>query len=394
MKKNILVIVVIAILMVASAVYIALNKKGGAPVPANLMAEQPPLEVPAIVIKSASAMIYEELPGRTTAYKSAEIRPQVSGIVTERLFEEGSAVQEGQQLYQINPDLYKATLDSALADLGKAQANVKSVFTKNERYKDLVKINAISKQEYDDTQANLAQAQAEVAIAEASVASAKINLNYTKVYAPISGRIGKSSVTKGALVTASQTQALATITQLDPMYVDMTQSSADLMRLRHKMEGGENIPVKLILDGESEYKYEGKLQFHEVTVDQTTGSVQLRALFPNPDGLLLPGLFVRARLQMEYPDAILIPQKASVRNPDGTLAVWVADKENVINPRVVEVEKSILDGQWVVKSGLNSGDIVITGAIISLKPGMKVSPKIESENIPVAPEAAPNADGK
>lgn len=370
MKKYIISIVVVAIVCVAT--YFLIRDENSATAQ-NSNPQNAPLELSVVTLKKQNAIVYEELPGRTVAFKVAEIRPQVSGIIKERLFNEGGYVKEGEQLYQIDPSIYKAELNSKKADLRKALANVKSIKLKSERFEELVQIDAISKQEYDDVQASLAQAEADVAIAEAAVATAQINVNYTKVYAPISGRIGRSLVTKGALVTANQTQALAVITLLDPVYVDMTQSSTELMQLSSKLEKIDSIPVDLFLGNteNSLYKYEGKLQFHEVNVDQTTGSVQLRALFPNTDNILMPGLFVRARLKLQYPDSILIPQKATQRSPEGNLTAWVMDKDQIINPVVITAKKSV-DGNWVVTSGLNEGDVVVTEGFIKLQPGMKI----------------------
>jgi membrane fusion protein (multidrug efflux system) len=340
-----------------------------------------PMELGVVTLKKHNATVYEELPGRTVAYKVAEIRPQVSGIITERLFNEGGYVTEGDQLYQIDPSLYQAELNSKKADLKKALANVESITLKNKRFEELVQIDAISKQEYDDIKANLAQAQADVAIAEAAVATATINVNYTKVYAPISGRIGKSSVTKGALVTASQQEPLATITLLDPIYVDMTQSSTELMQMRSKLENTENIAVSLFLgDNKNDrYAHEGTLQFHEVNVDQTTGSVQLRALFSNPENILMPGLFVRARLKLEYPDSILLSQRYTQRTPDGNMTAWVMGQDSTINPVPIIAKKSV-EGDWLVISGLNEGDVVVTEGFIKLQPGMKITPLFNDES--------------
>ncbi len=340
----------------------------------------------AIRLSKQAVTTYEDLPGRTTAYRVAEIRPQVSGIIVERLFKEGSAVKEGQQLYQIDPARYQAAYDSAKADVQKAEANVKSIKARNRRYEELVKIDAVSKQEYEDIQASLAQANADIAIAKAAVAQAKINLDYTKVYAPISGIIGKSTVTKGALVTAGQSTALTTITSLDPIYVDMTQSSDDLMRLRDRVKDYENIPVTLFLSESGKgYPHKGKLQFHEVTVEQTTGSVQLRALFPNPDSLLLPGMFVRARLALEQPDALLVPQHASARQPDGSLRVWKLDETGAVQPAAISTSGA-LDSNWIVTGGLKEGDVIITEGLVGLKPGVKVTPVFAEANNQTTPK--------
>ncbi|MGB1539859.1 MAG: efflux RND transporter periplasmic adaptor subunit [Rickettsiales bacterium] len=370
MKKPLLLLFAVAIAGVAGWFWFA----GSGPAEQANPAAQQGLSLAAIKVTPRPVTYHKELPGRVVAYQISEIRPQVSGIITERMFEEGSSVEEGQQLYQIDPAPYQAAYNSALADLKKAQANVKSVKAKTNRYAELVKIEAVSKQEYDDLKASLAQAEADIAIAKAAMERAKINLDYTKVYAPISGRIGKSTVTKGALVTADQTQPLATITQLDPVYVDMTQSSADLMRLRSHAEKFESIPVTLQMDGmNNTYQETGTLQFHEVTVDRTTDSVQLRALFPNPDHVLLPGLFVRTRLKLAYDNALLVPQASAQRRPDGSLFVWVLDAEGKTAQATLTSDQTV-DGYWVVSGGLQPGDIVLTEGLMTLQPGMPVTP--------------------
>lgn len=334
----------------------------------------------AIRLAQKNVTITKELPGRTTAYKVAEIRPQVSGIITERLFTEGSYVEEGQQLYQINPASYKAAYESALANVKKAEAHIKSIKSKNLRYEELVKIDAISKQEYEDIQANVAHAEANLAIAEAALAQAKINLDYTKVYAPISGRIGKSNVSQGALVTGGQQNVLATITVLDPIYVDITQSSSDLLNLNDYMKDYKNITINIFFEGKNEkYNHEGKLQFHEVNIDQSTNSIQLRGLFPNPDNVLLPGLFVRTKLSITLPEVLLIPHSATVRQPDGTLSAWKVDQNDIVSPININTNGST-EGNWIVTSGVKEGDIIITEGLIKLRPGMKVSPLIKEEN--------------
>lgn len=336
------------------------------------------LPVTVMTVESNAIDIFEELPGRTAAYKVAEIRPQVGGIVTERLFEEGSLVKEGQQLYQIDPTPYKAAHNSALATLKKAQANVKATQAKAVRYAELVIIEAVSKQEYDDVVAALDQANADVAIGNAAVASAKVNLDYTKVYAPISGRIGKSTITQGALVTANQAEPLATITQLDPIYVDVNQSSSDVMRLRQNA-GLENIaeksPVTITVDGSgAAYPHAGTLEFSEVTVDETTGMVKLRATIPNPDQVLLPGLFVKAKVKQGSEDnAILIPQRAANRGPDGNLMVWVVGPDNTANPRPIQTSREVGD-QWLVTGGLQPGEKIALDSFQKMQPGGPVTP--------------------
>ncbi|MCX5914506.1 MAG: efflux RND transporter periplasmic adaptor subunit, partial [Deltaproteobacteria bacterium] len=274
-----------------------------------------PPEVVVVEVKPQPVAINTELPGRTSAYLIAEVRPQVGGIIQKRFFKEGSDVKAGAVLYQIDPAMYQAAYDSARAALARAEANVTSNRYRAERYKELVEIKAVSRQEYDDAAAALKQAEADIAAGKAAVETARINLAYTRVTAPITGRIGKSSVTVGALVTASQGIPLATIQQIDPVYVDVTQSSATLLRLQQSMASGilrrdsaNRAKVKLILEDNTPYPLEGTLQFQDVTVDPTTGSVILRIVFPNPKGVLLPGMFVRAIVEEGVnPKAILVP---------------------------------------------------------------------------------------
>lgn len=389
MKKNIMILAGVAAL--AAAAYWLIGGSSDEMAGSQDQAAQArPLQ--AMRLTTQDVTIYEELPGRTTAAQVAEIRPQVTGIITERLFKEGSVVEEGQQLYLIDPAPYKAAYDSARADVQKAEANVKSIKARNRRYEELVKIDAVSKQEYEDIQASLSQANADIAIAKAAVAQAKINLDYTKVYAPIAGTIGKSTVTKGALVTAGQQAALATITALDPIYVDMTQSSDDLLRLRASATDYENIPVSLSLGGGGKtYAHTGKLQFHEVTVEQTTGSVQLRALFPNPDRVLLPGMFVRAKLALAQPSAVLVPQHTAARQPDGNLSVWKLDNTGAVQPTPI-TSSGALDGNWIVSGGVSEGDVIITEGLITLRPGAMVKPVFEGTEAPA--EAATHEGGE
>lgn len=345
--------------------------------------QQAPVKLSAVKIQSSDVVISESLPGRIVAYQMADIRPQVSGIVVERLFTEGANVKEGEQLYQIDPAPYQAAFNSAKADLEKAKAVVKSIQARSNRYEKLVEIEAVSKQDYDDQLASLAEAKADIAIAKAAVESAKIDLDYTKVYAPISGRIGKSNITKGALVTEDQAESMATITQLNPIYVDMTLSSTELIKLRQKMEDTTGIPVSLHLDGSSvPIEEKGTLQFHEVTVDRSTGAVQLRALFPNPNHVLLPGLFVRAQLELQYEHVLLVPQRAAQRNPDGSMFVWVVEKDGIKQTPIQS--KQTMGDSWIVSEGLKEGDIVLTEGHISLAPGMLVDPIITSTSAEVS----------
>lgn len=340
----------------------------------------PPPEVSVVTVQPERLAVTTELPGRTAAYRVSEVRPQVTGIILKRLFVEGGEVKGGQQLYQIDPAPYAATLASARAELAKAEAAAKAARTKAARYQELVTRGTVSRQAFEDVTATHEQAVAQVAVAKAAVDTARINLDYTKVFAPISGRIGGSALTEGALVTANQATPLATVTQLDPIYVDVTQSSSDLMRLRRdiaqgKLQGadGSQAPVTLKLgDGGESYPEQGRLQFSEVTVDQTTGSVRLRAVFPNPRQELLPGLFVRAVIsQAVREDAVLVPQQAVTRRPDGSAAVWVVGADDKVAPRVVVAAQALGD-KWLVTSGLQGGDRVVTEGLQKIKPGVEV----------------------
>jgi membrane fusion protein (multidrug efflux system) len=336
---------------------------------------RPPVEVAVYTVKPQEVIFTKDLAGRTSAYQVAEIRPQVTGIILKRMFTQGSIVKKGQQLYQIDPATYKAAYESAAASLVRAEADVKAAEPKLARYSRLVKVGGVSRQVYDDTVAALAQAKADVAVAKANLAAAKINLDYTKVFSPISGRIGKSSVTEGALVTANQTTALAVVQNLDRIYVDVNQSSEELMALKKGMNNPEqNSMVSLFIGKEGTlYDLKGKLLFSDATVDQSTGMVQLRILFPNPEKELLPGLFVRARVeQSRQEQAIVVPQQAVVRNSDGTVSVWAVDKANTVKYQTIEVSQAMKD-QWVVSSGLAPGDRVVVQGLQKISPQAKVT---------------------
>ncbi len=336
-------------------------------------------EVAVVTIQPERVILTTELPGRTSAYLISEVRPQVSGIVQKRLFTEGSDVKVGEVLYQIDPAIYQATYDSAKAALARAEANLVPLRLKAKRYAELVEINAVSRQEYDDASAALKQAEADVESGKAAVDSARINLEYTRVTAPISGRIGRSSVTNGALVTASQPAALATIQQLSPIYVDVIQSSAELLRLKQnlasgllKTVGADEAKVKLILEDGSPYAVPGTLKFSEVTVDQSTGSITLRAIFPNPKHILLPGMFVRAVLDEGVDEnAILVPQRGVTRNPAGNAMVMVVGSEEKVEPRVIKVVRTVGEN-WLVSEGLKAGDRVILEGLQKARPGTTV----------------------
>jgi membrane fusion protein (multidrug efflux system) len=343
----------------------------------------PPPQVGVVTLKAQSYTLTSELPGRTTAFRIAEVRPQVNGIILKRLFTEGSDVKAGQQLYQIDPALYEATANSAKATLQSAKSLA-------DRYKQLIAEQAVSRQELDNAQATALEAQA-------ALQTAEINLRYTKVLAPISGRIGRSSVTEGALVSSSQADAMATIQQLDPIYVDVVQSSADMLRLRADLESGKlqkagdnAAKVKLTLEDNSVYGQEGKLEFSEVSVDQTTGSVTLRAVFPNPDHRLLPGMFVHARLQAGVNDsAILVPQQGVTRDLKGTPTSLIVNKDNKVELRTLVANRTV-GSEWLVEKGLDAGDRVITEGLQFVKPGVEVK-VTEASNVakPASPAPAP-----
>lgn len=348
--------------------------KAGAPA-------MPPAEVGVVTVQPHTVDVTESLPGRTTAYQVAEIRPQVSGIVLKRLFEEGSMVKTGQQLYQIDPATYQAAVDTAVANVNKAAATLTAAKNQAGRYAGLVKLNAISRQAYDDAIATQRSDEADLASAKAALQTAQINLAYTKVMSPITGRIGKSSVTPGALVTANQTATLATVTQLDPIYVDVTQSSAQLMQLKNKLAAGQITPdkgdavVDLMLDDvHQQYPHPGKLQFADVTVDPTTGSVDIRAEFPNPEGMLLPGLFVRAVLHEGQHDNVLtVPQQAVSRDAQGQASVWVVGADNKAQKAIIQTGDAIGD-QWLVTGGLQAGQTIVVQGIQKVQPGATVKP--------------------
>jgi len=335
------------------------------------------VEVGVIKVATASASITSELPGRTTAFRKAEVRPQVSGIIQKRLFTEGAEVKAGAQLYQIDSATYEAALTSSTAELSRAQANFAAAKSRNSRVQNLSSAKVISQQDVDDSTAAFAQAQANLDIAKASVETARINLKYTKVLAPINGVIGKSSVTEGALVSAGQAQVLATIQQLDPIYVDVSQSADELLNIRTQMMAGKiaakaEAKASLLLNDGSKYKHEGTVQFSEVGVSESTGTVVLRALFPNPDRLLLPGMFVRTQLQEGVHDnAILVPQQGITRDRTGNGTALIVTPENKVEVRQVKTSRAIGD-KWLVDEGLAVGDQVIVEGLQKVKPGATV----------------------
>ncbi|ENM5772027.1 efflux RND transporter periplasmic adaptor subunit [Vibrio mimicus] len=341
----------------------------------------PVIPVSIIELKSTPQRIQIELPGRSRAFVEAEVRPQVNGIILDRGFTEGGIVKEGQSLYQIDPATYEAALVSAKAELKRAEAALASTKATAQRYYNLLKSEAISQQDYDQAEAAYLEAQASVAVAKAAINSAEINLNYTRVEAPISGRISKSNVTSGALVTANQGQALAKISQLNPINVDIVQSSTQMLRLKSRIANGqllqpETTEVTLILDDGTIYAHKGKLQFAEVTVNEDTGALALRAEFPNPENILLPGMFVRTVLTVGMDlDAILVPQKAITRNPKGEGVAMVISEKNQVESRIV-VTAGAIDNQWLISDGLKEGDKVIVEGLQKIRPGSIVAPTL------------------
>jgi membrane fusion protein (multidrug efflux system) len=364
-------------------------------------------EVSIVVMQPQRVAITTELSGRTSAFLVAEVRPQVGGIIQKRLFTEGSDVKAGEVLYQIDPSSYQAAYASAKAALGKAEANLTPVRLKAERFKQLVAINAVSKQDYDDAAAAVKSAEAEVESARANVETARINLAYTRVTAAISGRIGRSSVTTGSLVTASQAAPLATIQKLDTVYVDVTQSTADLLRLKQALASGKlkngspsQTRVKLLLEDGSTYPLEGSLKFSDVTVEQSTGSVTIRSVFPNPKQTLLPGMYVRAVIEAGVAEnALLVPQQGVSRDPAGNATALVVGAGEKVEPRMLKVSRALGD-QWLVDDGLKPGDRVIVEGLQKAKPGGEVKavafvPKpAAGQPAPAKSQAAPPAAGQ
>lgn len=358
------------------------KKEEAAPAP-------PPPQVGVVTLKTQPFTLTSELPGRTSAFRVAEVRPQVNGIILKRLFKEGADVKAGQQLYQIDPAVYEANLKSA-------EANLRSTKSIADRYKQLVDEQAVSRQEYDTAVANRLES-------EANLQTAQINVRYTKVYAPISGRIGRSSVTEGALVSNGQTDALATIQQLDPIYVDVTQSSVELLNLRRELQSGRlqkagdnAATVKLTLEDGSQYPHEGKLEFSEVSVDPTTGSVTLRAVFPNPEHTLLPGMFVHAQLQAGVNSAaILAPQQGVTRDLKGSPTAMVVGADNKVELRQLKASRTV-GSQWLIEDGLKAGDRLITEGLQYVRPGVEVK-ATEATNVgaknPAPAQAADKAAG-
>ena len=335
-------------------------------------------EVTVVMIAPRKIELTTELPGRTASFRIAEIRPQVNGIIRERLFREGSDVTAGQVLYQIEPATFKAAFENAKAALGRAEANLPAIKSRADRYSELLDSRAVSRQDYDDVAAALKQVEADVEFYKAAVETARINLGYTQVVAPISGRIGRSNVTDGALVTAHQPMELATIQQMNPIYVDVPQSTSELLGLRARIQAGSlkrkegNRSVRILLENGAEYANEGMLQFQDVTVDSTTGSVILRIVVPNPQGILLPGMFVRAVIpEGVNRQAILVPQQSVMRDSKGNPFTLVVNGDGTVAIRPLSLERAI-GNRWLVSKGLEAGDNVIVEGVQKVRHGTAV----------------------
>lgn len=367
--------------------------------PAPGAATRPPPEVGVVELQPQSQQLDTVLPGRTRSFMTAEVRPQVSGIVQKRLFTEGDKVKQGQPLYQLDPGLFQAAEASAAATLAKAQANQRTLEANARRNAELVKIDAISQQAFEQSEAAAAQAKADVAVARANLETARINLRYSRIEAPIGGRVSLSTVTPGALVTANQATPLTTIVQLDPMHVDFTQSSTELIQLKRDWQSGrykkldaDMVKVRIRLEDGSEYPHEAKLRFAGVIVNETTGAVTLRAEVPNPDGILMPGMYVRASLPTGLADdALLIPQQALTRDAAGRASVMVVTAESKIEKRDVEARRAI-GNKWLAEGGVRAGDKVVVDGFQRIKPGDKVTVRMVDLNPGTG--AAANGDNR
>lgn len=353
--------------------------------------QMPVPDVTVVTLKAQPVSLNRELAGRTVPFLVAEVRPQATGIVKRRLFTEGGLVKAGEPLYEIDDSNYRAARDSAKANVARARASATSARLAAARSAELVKAKLVSIQDNERTQSVALEAAAEVAAAEANLQAAEVNLGHTRIVAPISGRIGKSSVTQGALVTANQEAALATVQQLDPVYVDLTQSSSEFLQLRQEMKAGrleqnDGVPVKILLEDRSAYPHDGRLEFADVTVDPTTGSYALRVRVPNPDTLLLPGMYVRAVVDMgQRPDGVLAPQQGISRDPKGNATAMVVGADGTVEARTVTTSRTVGD-QWLVESGLEAGDRMIVEGLQKVQPGGKAN-AVEQGAAP-APQAA------
>ena len=360
-------------------------------------AAMPPTEVSVVTVTPEAVTLTPELPGRVNAVREAEVRARATGILLKRLFEEGAEVTTDQVLFEIDPAPLQASYDSAKASLAKAEANREQAQAKAKRNEVLIKVNGVSQQAYEDARSSALQSEADVLAAKAALETAALNLGYTKVTAPISGRIGKALITEGALASASEATKMAVIRQLDPIYVDFTQSSAELLKLRRSLEleklqdvAKKEVKIMLVLEDGTTYAQTGRLVFQDVSVDENTGSVLLRAGFPNPEKLLLPGMYVRTRLEVVQPDAITVLQRAVSRAASGQASVWVVNAQNVVEQRAIQTG-SISGDKWIVSSGLNAGDRVVVEGLQKVRAGatVKVVPfQAGNINTPMKPSAA------
>ncbi|GAL47062.1 MULTISPECIES: efflux RND transporter periplasmic adaptor subunit [Citrobacter] len=345
-------------------------------------------EVGVVTLAPSSVNIKSELPGRAVSFEIAEIRPQVGGIIIKRNFIEGDKVSKGESLYQIDPAPLQARLDAARGALAKAQATANNVRLTLNRQSALIKSNYVSRQDYDTTRSQLNEAEANVAVAKADLEQATINLRYANVTSPIEGISGKSSVTVGALVTANQGNALVTVQRLDPIYVDLTQSVQDFLRLKEEKASGKiaqqkgKIPVELMLENGKPYRYTGTLEFSDPAVDETTGSVTLRAVFPNPEGEILPGMYVTALLdEGSQQNVLMVPQQGITHNDQGKATALILDQENVVQLREINAVKAV-GNQWLVTTGLHPGDRVIVSGLQRIRPGIKAKILAAKPNTP------------
>ena len=376
-------------LLIASTLVLAGCGKGDDPAGG----ERPPTAVTVVTLKPQSVLLTRELDGRARASQEAEVRPQATGIVQRLLFTEGGSVRAGQALYQLDPTAFQADANSAQAAVARAQASLESARLNAGRSAELVKIDAISRQDNENAQATLRQAQADLRSAQAAVQAAGVPLGFTRVTAPISGRIGRSSVTRGALVTSAQATPLATIQRLDPMYIELTQSSTELLKLRQEIDAGSaqsttSVPVEIVLEDGTVYPHAGRLSFAEAMVDPATGAVALRVVVPNPDQLLLPGMFVRAKVaNAERRDAILAPQQGITRDPKGNASAMVVDADGKVAAREVKVSRAIGD-KWLVESGLAAGDKLIVEGLQKIRPGAPVQATEQGSAPPAAAKPA------
>jgi len=371
------------------------NRKAPAP-------KLPPQTVSVITLHPQAVTIHTSLPGRTDAFEIAQVRPQVTGVIQKRLFTEGADVKAGQQLYQIDPSRYQAAYDTARGQLAEAEAAEVTARAKLERYRSLVKAHAVSSQEYDDALAAEKQAQGQILSAKGQVESAEVNLGYTKMYAPISGRISRTLITVGALVTANQTDNTAIVTRLDPIYVDVNLPAITLLRLKREMAQGRierqpngEVPVTLTLEDGSTYEHVGRMALSEVNVDTSTASVVVRAIMPNPDKMLLPGMYVHAQLEEgSDPNSLLVPQQAVSHNTHGDAQVWVIKPDDTAELRQIQIGQAVGDN-WLVTGGLKDGERVVTVGVQKVKPGAKVKPE-EATTPPAAssPDAASQNKGQ